>query len=147
MPLPFLRPTWAEVDLNKFQTNLLKIRGMVGPDVKILAVLKANAYGHGAVELGKFAEQNSLCQFFGVASVEEGIELRQAGLQMPTLVLGSIYPFEAFEYAIKNRLAVTIASMDAAHAVADIAAKLGMKALCHVKQDTGMGRIGTRRGG
>ena len=147
MPLPFLRPTWAEVDLNKFQTNLLKIRGMVAPDVKILAVLKANAYGHGAVELGKFAEQNSLCQFFGVASVEEGIELRQAGLQMPTLVLGSIYPFEAFEYAIKNRLAVTIASMDAAHAVADIAAKLGMKALCHVKQDTGMGRIGTRRGG
>lgn len=147
MPLPFLRPTWAEVDLNKYKANLLKIRGMVGPDVKILAVLKANAYGHGAVELGKFAEQNSLCQFFGVASVEEGMELRQAGLQTPILVLGSIYPFEAFEYAIKNRLAVTIASMDAARAVADIAAKLGMKALCHVKQDTGMGRIGTRRGG
>ncbi len=147
MPLPFLRPTWAEVDLNKFKANLLKVREMVGPDVKILALLKANAYGHGAVELGQFAEKNSLCQYFGVASVEEGMELRQAGLQMPTLVLGSIYPFEAFEYAIKNRLAVTIASMDAARAVADVAAKTGIKALCHVKQDTGMGRIGTRRGG
>ncbi len=147
MSFPFLRPTWAEVDLTKFKANLLKIREMVGPDVKILAILKANAYGHGAVELGKFAQENYLCQFAGVASVEEGMELRQAGLEMPILVLGSIYPFEAFEYAIKNRLAVTIASMDAARAVADIAGKLGMKALCHVKQDTGMGRIGTRRGG
>lgn len=147
MEKPFLRPTWAEVDLTKYEANLRKVRGMVGPDVKILGILKANAYGHGAVALGQFAEEKQLCQFFGVASVEEGLELRSAGLKTPILVLGSIYPFEAFEYAIKNKLAVTIASLDAAHAVADIAAKLGIKALCHVKQDTGMGRIGTRRGG
>ena len=61
------------------------------------------------------------------------------------MVLGSIYPFEAFEYAIKNDLAITIASQAAADAVCEIAAKVGKKALCHVKQDTGMGRIGTRR--
>ncbi len=120
---------------------------MVGPDVKILGLLKANAYGHGAVPLGKYAEEKGLCQFFGVASVEEGLELRAAGIQTPILVLGSVYPFEAFEYAIKNKLAVTIASMAAAQAAAQAARKLGMKALCHVKQDTGMGRIGTRRGG
>ena len=131
MEKPFLRPTWAEVDLTKYEANLRKVRGMVGPDVKILGILKALA-------LGKFAEEKQLCQFFGVASVEEGLELRAAGLKTPILVLGSIYPFEAFEYAIKNKLAVTIASLDAAHAVADIAAKLGIKALCHVKQDTGM---------
>lgn len=147
MTQPLLRPTWAEIDLKAFASNLQKIRGLVGPDVKILQLLKANAYGHGAVELGRFAEQRRLCQFFGVASVEEGLQLRQAGLKLPILVLGSIYPFEAFEYAIKNRLAVTVASMDAARAVAQIAEKLGQKAFCHVKQDTGMGRIGTRRAG
>lgn len=86
-------------------------------------------------------------RFFGAASVEEGLELRRSGIKTPVLVLGSVYPFEAFEYAIENGLAITIASLDAAKAVSEIAGKLGKKALCHVKQDTGMGRIGTRRGG
>lgn len=147
MTLPLLRPTWAEINLNALRTNLQKIRTQVGPDVKILQLLKANAYGHGAIELGRYCEKYALCQFFGVASVEEGIELRQAGITLPVLVLGSIYPFEAFEEAIKHRLTVTVASMDAAKVVAHIAEKLGQKAFCHVKQDTGMGRIGTRRGG
>ena len=83
MEKPFLRPTWAEVDLTKYEANLRKVRGMVGPDVKILGILKANAYGHGAVALGQFAEEKQLCQFFGVASVEEGLELRAAGLKLP----------------------------------------------------------------
>lgn len=147
MTLPLLRPTWAEIDLKALAENLQKIRAKVGPDVKILQLLKANAYGHGAVKLGRYCEMHNLCQFFGVASVEEGLELRRAGIELPVLVLGSIYPFEAFEYAIQNRLAVTVASMDAARAVAQIAEKLGKKAFCHVKQDTGMGRIGTRRAG
>lgn len=65
MEKPFLRPTWAEVDLTKYEANLRKVRGMVGPDVKILGILKANAYGHGAVALGQFAEEKQLCQFLG----------------------------------------------------------------------------------
>lgn len=146
MELPLLRPTLAEVDLTKLARNLTKVRSLVKPGVKLLTLVKANAYGHGAVEISRFLEQNKLCEFLGVASVEEGMQLREAGVKTPILVLGSIYPFEAFEYAIKYDLAVTIASLEAAQAVCKIAARLGKKALCHVKQDTGMGRIGTRRG-
>ena len=147
MQMPILRPTVAEVDLKKLARNMRKVRGQAGPGVKVLTVLKANAYGHGAVRLGRFLEENKLSDFFGAASVEEGLELRRSGIKTPVLVLGSVYPFEAFEYAIENGLAITIASLDAAKAVSEIAGKLGKKALCHVKQDTGMGRIGTRRGG
>jgi len=146
MPIPLLRPTVAEVDLTKLSANVARVRQTVGPDVKLLALVKANAYGHGAVAVSQFLQENKLCEFLGVASVEEGLALRQAGVTLPILVLGSIYPFEAFEYAIKNDLAVTIASLEAAQAVCEIAEKIGKKALCHVKQDTGMGRIGTRRG-
>ena len=143
---PILRPTVAEVDLTKLMRNLRKVRTQIGPQVELLAILKANAYGHGAAALGKFIEEQKGAQWFGVASVEEGIALRQAGLQTPILVLGSIYPFEAFEYAIQNNLAVTIASLHAAQAACEMAEKMGQKIVCHVKQDTGMGRIGTRRG-
>lgn len=143
---PILRPTVAEVDLVKLARNLRKVRTQVGPHVEMLAILKANAYGHGAAALGKFIEENKLAQWFGVASMEEGVALREAGLQTPTLVLGSIYPFEAFEYAIKHNLAVTIASLHAAKAACACAEKLDQQIVCHVKQDTGMGRIGTRRG-
>jgi len=145
--MPILRPTIAEIDLAKLARNLKQVRTQVGQTVRILAILKANAYGHGAVAVGQFIEENKLADFFGVASVEEGIVLRQAGLKTPILVLGSIFPFEAFEYALKYDLAVTIASMQAAEAVVKISQKMGKKAHCHVKQDTGMGRIGTRRGG
>ena len=146
MNCPILRPTVAEIDLAKLARNLRKVREAVQPGVKLLTLVKANAYGHGAVEISRYLETNHLCEFFGVASVEEGLVLREAGLKNSILVLGSIYPFEAFEYAIKNNLAITIASQAAAEAVCQIAEKLGQKALCHVKQDTGMGRIGTRRG-
>ena len=149
MDLPLLRPTVAEIDLQKLAANLNKIRTQVGRPasrVKILSLLKANAYGHGAEKIGQFLEEKKLSDFFGVASVEEGIALRRAGLKTPILVLGSIYPFEAFAYAIEYNLAVTVASLSAAKAVEQTAQKVGKKALCHVKQDTGMGRIGTRCG-
>ena len=140
-----LRPTWAEIDLGAYGRNLQKIRSKVGTEVKLLALLKANAYGHGALELGLYAQQNNLCDFFGVASVEEGIALRQGGITLPILVLGSLYPFEAFEYAIDYDLSVTIASLAAAKSIKEMAHKKGKKVRCHVKQDSGMGRIGTRR--
>ena len=146
MTIPLLRPTFAEVDLTQLAANLARVRGAVGANVKLLTLVKANAYGHGAVPVSQFLQENKLCEFLGVASVEEGLQLRQAGITLPILVLGSIYPFEAFEYAIKNNLAVTIASLEAARAVCQIAEKLKQPAFCHVKQDTGMGRIGTRRG-
>ncbi len=146
MNLPFLRPTFAEIDLTKLAANLTTVRGAVGNKANLLLLVKANAYGHGAVPVSRFVQENKLCEFLGVASVEEGLQLRREGITLPILVLGSIYPFEAFEYAIKNNLAVTIASLEAARAVCEIAGKLKQTTFCHVKQDTGMGRIGTRRG-
>lgn len=144
--LPLLRPTVAEIDLTKLARNLRKLRAQLGEQVEILAILKANAYGHGAVRIGQFVEQHQAAQWFGVACVEEGIALREAGLKTPILVLGSIYPFEAFEYAARYDLAVTVASLEAAKAACACGKKLGKKIICHVKQDTGMGRIGMRRG-
>lgn len=145
--IPVLRPTVAEIDLKKLARNLRKVRGQVKQSADLLAIVKANAYGHGAVKIGQFIEENKLAQWLGVASIEEGIVLREAGIKTPILVLGSIYPFEAFEYAVKYDLAVTIASLAAAQSVCHIAEKLGKKAICHLKQETGMGRIGMRRGG
>lgn len=107
----------------KLARNMRKVHEQAGEGVRVLTVLKANAYGHGAVPLGLFLEKNKLSDFFGAASVEEALQLRQAGVTLPILVLGSIYPFEAFEYAIKNNIAITIASLDAAKAVCEIAEK------------------------
>lgn len=129
------------------ENNLKFFHTAVGAGVKVLFVLKANAYGHGAVPLAKFTEKKHLCEMLGTASVEEGILLRAAGVKLPVLVLGSIYPFEAFEDAAKHDLSVTIASLSAAKSVCALADKLGKTIRCHVKQDTGMGRIGTRREG
>ena len=142
-----LRPTWAEIDLAALENNLKFFRVLAGAKTKVLFVLKANAYGHGAIPLAKFAEKKHVCDMFGTASVEEGIALREAGIKMPVLVLGSIYPFEAFEESVKYDLSVTIASLAAAKAVRALADKTGKSVRCHVKQDTGMGRIGTRREG
>lgn len=108
-------------------------------------MVKANAYGHGAPELAALAEREGLCWGFGVSSVEEGLALRASGVKSPVLVLGSLYPFESFIEAIGAGLTVTIASLDAARQVIEAARKLGRKASCHIKLETGMGRIGARK--
>ncbi|MBT3392573.1 MAG: alanine racemase [Elusimicrobiaceae bacterium] len=141
-----LRPCWAEVDLSKISKNLQKIAKEIAPS-KTMFVVKCNGYGHGAYEVSYEAQKSGACDFLGVASIEEGLYLREKGINLPILVLGSIYPFEAFEYAIKNNLSITIASLGSAQEVVKISDKLGKSAKCHIKIDTGMGRIGTRAGG
>ncbi|OGS12698.1 MAG: alanine racemase [Elusimicrobia bacterium RIFOXYA2_FULL_58_8] len=138
------RPTRAEVRLSAVRKNLQKIKVAAGP-ARVLFVVKANAYGHGAAALAGLAEREKLAWGFGVSSVEEGLALRSAGIKNPVLVLGSLYPFESFVEAINAGLTVTIASLDAARQVKEAAAKLGKKAVCHIKLETGMGRIGARK--
>ncbi len=140
-----LRPTWAEIKLSALKNNLLKLQKTVGPGVKLMFVVKADAYGHGAAAAASFAEREKLAWGFGVSSVEEGLALRAAGVRLPVLVLGSLYPFESFVEAINAGLIITISSLDAARQVAAASRKLGKKADCHVKLETGMGRIGARR--
>lgn len=139
-----LRPTRVEIRLSAVRNNLKKIAETAAP-ARLLFVVKANAYGHGAVELARLAEREKLAWGFGVSSVEEGLALRGAGIKSPVLVLGSLYPFESFVEAINADLMVTIASLDAARQVIEAARSLSKKAVCHMKLETGMGRIGARR--
>ncbi|MEI7527525.1 MAG: alanine racemase [Elusimicrobiota bacterium] len=141
---PIFRPTRAEVRLGAVRKNLQKIQAAAGA-ARVLFVVKANAYGHGAAALSGLAEREDLAWGFGVSSVEEGLALRAAGIKKPVLVLGSLYPFESFVEAINAGLTVTIASLDAARQVKEAAARLGKKAVCHIKLETGMGRIGARK--
>jgi len=143
-----LRPTYAEINLSALKYNLLKARAAAKThdrQPKILLLVKANAYGHGAVLISSYAQKEKLCEAFGVASIEEGITLRENGIKLPILVLGSIYPFDCFEYALKYKLSVAVASVRAAKYIVNLAKKLKLTALCHVKQETGMGRIGSRK--
>lgn len=134
-----LRPAWAEIDLDIFEHNVKEIRRVIGPRPGIMAVVKANAYGHGAVECALVAQEAG-CSL-AVAVVSEGVELRRAGLKGPVLVLGYTPPEQA-DTVVQNDLDVTVFGMDAARALSGAAARHGKWARVHVKVETGMGRIG-----
>ncbi len=141
MPCPFsLRPAWAEINLDNLVSNLKEFRRRVGQKVKIMAVVKADGYGHGAVEVAQAAVENG-CDYLGVGFLDEGIELRKAGLNTPILILGYTPPEQA-EQLLHHNLVPTVFSLDLAKALAEEAKKRGEKARVHVKVDTGMGRLG-----
>ncbi|MBO4779862.1 MAG: alanine racemase, partial [Selenomonadaceae bacterium] len=107
---------------------------------KLCAVVKANAYGHGAVEVSKVAVECG-ADFLAVATVEEGLELRRAGFKLPILILGLI-PQAAVNYAVENDLTQTVTDFKLAEKISEVAANLGKGAKVHLKIETGMGRIG-----
>jgi alanine racemase len=113
---------------------------------RILFVIKGNAYGHGLAAVGRAAEASGLVYGLGVSSIEEGIAVRDAGVKLPILVLGSLYPFESFQAALEYRLTPTVASLEGARRLKEAARKSGrtQRIPCHLKLDTGMGRIGVR---
>ncbi len=130
--------------MSLLKQNLRRFRAKMPSGVKLLFVVKANAYGHGAADCAKAAASSRLADWLGVSSVEEGVGLRQAGLRLPILVLGSLYPFESFLAAVEFGLTPTIASLESARRLAAVAERLGRKVDCHLKIETGMGRIGIR---
>ncbi|MBI4060870.1 MAG: alanine racemase [Elusimicrobia bacterium] len=140
----FFRPTWAEIDLSALIGNLRLIRRRVGPRIKVMFVVKANAYGHDAVLCSLAAERARAADWLGVSSVEEGIVLRGAGVRLPILILGSLYPFESVLAAAAHDLTPIVASLESAKRVAEAARRLRRTINIHVKVDTGMGRIGMR---
>jgi alanine racemase len=140
----FFRPTWAEIDLAALRANLKKFRARMPSRVKLLFVVKANAYGHGAAACAQAAERGRLADWLGVSSVEEGVALRQSGVRLPILVLGSLYPFESFLAAAEFGLTPTVASLESARRLVTAAERLGRRVDCHLKVETGMGRIGMR---
>ena len=136
------RPTYAEVDLGAIRHNFCALKAQGRPGVRILAIIKADAYGHGAAAVGLALEQAGV-DMFGVALVEEGVALRKAGIRTPILVMG-IAPDDEVVEAMQNDLAVTVDSVCTAGALQQVAAATGCTARVHLKLDTGMNRLGLR---
>ena len=135
-----MRPTRAVVDLAQIRHNIQALRSCVAGNVRQMAVVKADAYGHGAVPVAQAALATG-AEWLGVATVAEGRELRDAGITAPVLVLGPI-PAEDAAPAVAGDLAVTVCSRRGAAQLAAGAAQAGATAAVHVKVDTGMGRLG-----
>jgi alanine racemase len=132
-------PTWVEIDLDVFEQNLAVIQEAVGASTRILLVVKADAYGHGAVRLALAAEPR--VAMFGVATLHEGIELRAAGVTRPILILSPTLPAEVHEI-LEYGLVPTVATLEYANRLSEAAMLRGLAAACHVEVDTGMGRAG-----
>ncbi|HKP82823.1 MAG TPA: alanine racemase [Pyrinomonadaceae bacterium] len=136
------RPTWAEIDLNHLATNFRRVKQRVGPVARVMVVVKANAYGHGAVACARRLV-NEGADWFGVALPEEGIELRSAGITQPVLCLGGFWPGQA-AVCIQHQLTPVVYRLDMFEALNQAALNAGVVADVHVKVDTGMGRLGIR---
>ena len=135
-----MRPTRVEIDLDSIAYNIHQIRKKVGNKTKIMAVMKANAYGHGAVEVAKVAIDAG-AQWLAVALVEEAIQLREAGIQSPILILGSTPPDQVHE-VIKYNLSQTVCSRELIETLSNEAQSWNQTAKVHIKVDTGLGRLG-----
>lgn len=133
-------PVWAEINLKAVARNMQEIRRVVSPGAEIMAVVKANAYGHGAVEVAQAVLANG-ARRLAVAKVDEGKELRAAGINVPILLLGYT-PYSQFAEVIDLSLAQAVHTPEMAAVLDAAAARLGKRAAVHVKIDTGMGRLG-----
>lgn len=136
------RPTWAEIDLNALADNLRVIREHVGREQKVMAAVKADAYGHGAVPCARRLEAEGV-DWFGVALPEEGIELRAAGITRPILCLGGFWEGQQ-NACLQQHLTPVVYRLDMIESLDRAARDAGVVADVHVKIDTGMGRLGVR---
>ena len=136
------RPTWVEIDLSAIANNTRQIQSIVGPGVRILASLKADAYGHGASKVARTVLNNG-ASMLGVATVSEATPLREAGIGAPILVFGYV-PHWQMREAVRLGLTITLYAIESAQALSRAALALGQIVMAHVKVDTGMGRLGIR---
>lgn len=131
--------TYAEVDLQAIRHNIKETRKRINENTKIMAIVKADAYGHGAVEVSHALED--LVEAYGVAMIEEALELRRSGIQKMILILGYT-GVEWYPQLVEQKISQTIYTWEMAEKLNEAAGKLGQKAVVHIKLDTGMGRIG-----
>jgi alanine racemase len=134
------RPTWTEIDLSKLEKNYRALRAFVAPNTKILAVVKADGYGHGSVEVSRRLEAAGV-DYFGVAIVEEAIRLRQASITKPILVMGGFWQGQE-RAIIEHRLTPAVYRLDRLRSLSQAARASNITVSYHLKIDTGMGRIG-----
>jgi len=136
------RPTWAEIDLDALAANFRMIRKHVGSGVKVMAAVKADAYGHDAVECARRLQHEGI-DWFGVALPEEGIDLREAGITRPILCLGGLWKGQEGA-CLQYNLTPVVYRLDILEFLDRAASNAGLVADVHVKIDTGMGRLGVR---
>ena len=135
-----LKRTWAEIDLDALARNYDRIRRHVGEETKLLGVIKADAYGHGAVPVARELEALG-ASYLAVSNIDECEEVRLGGVKLPVLMLG-FTPADQAERILELDMTQAVQSLDIAEAFSDAAVKCGKKMKVHIKLDTGMGRLG-----
>ena len=140
MEEPILRRTWAEIDLDALAHNYQQARRKIGPNVKYLGVVKADAYGHGAIQVSRKLEQLG-ADYLAVSSLDEAKELRRAGIQAPILILGHTPP-AMVPQLIEYRITQAVSALAKAEAYSAAAVESGGTLKVHIKVDTGMSRLG-----
>jgi alanine racemase len=131
---------WAEVDLDALRQNLAWIRHRVGPNTRIMTVVKADAYGHGLKQIAALLMQSGT-DVFGVANLIEAAHIRTVGAGWPVLMLGACLP-EEYDRAVRDDVMLTLSTPEEARCLAAAAERCGRRALVHLKVDTGMSRLG-----
>lgn len=132
---------YAKIDLDAAAYNMEQMKNRIGEGARLIAVVKTDGYGHGAVPLAEMFETFDYIWGYAVACLDEGIVLRKHGIKKPILVLGCVFP-DQYDDMVKYEIRGTVYMEDMARKMAEAAEKLGKKALIHIKVDTGMGRIG-----
>lgn len=135
-----LRRTWAEIDLDTLKENYLKLKEHIGNDVKFMGIVKADAYGHGSVQVGRCLQEAG-ADYLAVSSIDEAMELRTNGITMPVLILGHT-PRDQVEKLIENDITQAVTCEAKAINFSNEAVRLGKTLKVHIKVDTGMSRLG-----
>lgn len=133
----------ADIDLDAVVYNLEQMHQNLKPETKIMGVIKTDAYGHGAVQIGRELEKLPYVFGMAAATAEEALILRQCGIKKPVLVLGYVFPY-AYEELIRNEVRMTVFRKDMIEEINECAGRTGKKAIVHIKVDTAMSRIGVR---
>lgn len=136
------RDAWVEVNLDAIEHNILELKKYLKPHAKLFAVVKADAYGHGAVMIAPILLASGV-DFLGVSSIDEGLQLRENDITAPILVLGAV-PVWSFDKAAQNNISISVFSDEHIEACRQTYEKLKIKTKVHVKIDTGMNRIGVK---
>mgnify|MGYP006066496027 CR=1 FL=1 len=131
----------AKIDLDSIAYNMEQMKKRIGGDSRLIAVIKTDGYGHGAVPIARMFEEVPYVWGYAVACLGEGIVLRKQGIRKPILVLGCVFPDE-YEDMIENDIRAAVYTEEMAQQMSDTAVRLGRRVYFHIKIDTGMGRIG-----
>lgn len=134
------RPTWVDINTDNFRSNIRNIKKLLKENTKFCPVIKANAYGHGAIHIAKILEEEGI-DYIGVATCEEALELRGNNINTPMMCMGYV-PEVSFKDMIRNDIDITLYSLDKANIFSKACKEEGKKGKIHIKLDTGMSRLG-----